>query len=158
MIAAYSDWRVDKRKRWVTIGRRHGERWVVDAPHPTGGVDTILQRLANASSGAAILFGIDCPIGLPRAYGEQLAGPESFPAFLKTLPSDALFFQVAKTMDEVSINRRFFPAAAISGKGYKEALAKALNLPITSEMSRRVDLKTQDRRIWTEKIRRGFFR
>jgi len=145
MIAAHSDWSVDQRKRWVTIGRSHGEGWIVDAPHHTGAVASILQRLAAKSAGQAVLFGIDCPIGLPRAYAEQLVGPETFPDFLKTLPFDALFFRVAKTLDEVSIHRPFFPSGTISGKGYKDALAKALNLPNTAAMSRRVDLKTADR-------------
>jgi hypothetical protein len=145
MIAAHSDWSVDKRKRWVTIGRSHGADWVVDAPHPTGAVENILQRLASASRGEPVLFGIDCPIGLPRAYGEQLVGPKTFPDFLKTLRPGAPFFQVARTLEEVSIDRPFFPAGTVSGKGYKKALAKALNLPNTDAMSRRVDLKTANR-------------
>jgi len=145
MIAAHSDWSVDQRKRWVTIGRRRGDDWIVDAPHPTGGVATILQRLAKEAGGEPVLFGIDCPIGLPRAYGDQLVGPETFPVFLKALRTDALFFQVARTLDEVSIDRPFFPAGTISGKGYKEALAKALKLPNTAAMWRRVDMQTADR-------------
>jgi len=145
MIAAHSDWSVEPRKRWVTIGKRQGESWIVDAPHPTGGVGSILQRLASESAGEPVLFGIDCPIGLPRAYGEQLVGPETFPDFLKALPADALLFQVARTLEEVSIDRPFFPAGNISGKGYKAALANALNLPNTAAMWRRVDLKTADR-------------
>jgi len=145
MIAAHSDWSVDKRKRWVTIGRTYRKGWIVDAPHPTGDVASILQRLAAASAGEPVLFGIDCPIGLPRAYGEQVVGATTFPDFLKALPLDASFFQVARTLDEVSIHRPFFPAGTISGKGYKEALAKALNLPNTAAMSRQVDLKTADR-------------
>jgi hypothetical protein len=145
MIAAHSDWSVDKRKRWVTIGRSHGKGWVVDAPHPTGDVASILHRLAAESSGEPVLFGIDCPIGLPRAYGEQLPGPKTFPDFLKALPPGASFFQVARTLEEVSLDRPFFPAGTIPGKGHKAALAKALNLPNTAAMSRRVDLKTADR-------------
>lgn len=145
MIAAHADWSVDKRKRWITIGRKTGQGWFVDPPCPAGDVATILQRLAKQSGGEPVLFGIDCPIGLPGAYGQQHFGQASFPDFLKTLPLDALFFQAAKTLDEVSIHRPFFPAGTISGKGYKEGLAKALNLPNTAAMSRRVDLKTPDR-------------
>jgi hypothetical protein len=145
MIAAHSDWSVDERKRWMTVGRTHGGGWILDAPHPTGRVGTILQRLASAASGEPVLFGIDCPIGLPRPYGRQLEGYASFPDFLKSLPFDASFFQVARTLDEVSLYRPFFPAGNISGKGYKADLAKALGLPDAAAMWRRVDLKTADR-------------
>ncbi len=144
-IVAHADWSKSPNKRWITIGRLSGDEWLLNAPALVGELDTLFDRWASINRGVAVLIGIDCPIGLPRAYGEQLAGPKTFPDFLKALPAGDLFFQVAETLDEVSIARPFFPARPVTGTGYKERLAKALNLPNTAAMSRRVDLKTADR-------------
>jgi hypothetical protein len=145
MIAAHSDWSVDKRKRWITIGRKMRDFWVLDAPQPTGDVSQLVGRLAKAANEQAVILGIDCPIGLPRAYAEQIAGFSDFPAFLKSLRRDDAFFEVAEMIDEVSLARPFFPKRSVVGPGFKLALAAKLNLTGVAAMSRVVDRRTANR-------------
>ncbi len=122
-----------------------GGHWVLEAPVLVGDVATFLARLRATANGAAVALGIDCPIGLPPAYAAQLQGFEDFPAFLRGLTPEQIFFSVARTIDEVSLARPFFPAGSVSGSGHKLALARALNLSGTAELSRLVDLKTATR-------------
>ncbi|MDR3521586.1 MAG: hypothetical protein P4L54_08230 [Acidocella sp.] len=145
MLAAHADWSVDPRKRWVTAAVKTAHGWHLDAPRPVGDVATFLDRLTAAAGGGAVALGIDCPIGLPAAYAAQLQGFADFPAFLRRLTPDVAFFSVARTIDEVSPARPFYPAGSISGAGHKLALAKALNLPDTASLSRLVDLRTANR-------------
>jgi hypothetical protein len=145
MIAAHSDWSVDPRKRWVTIGKSRGDGWVLDEPHPAGTVGRLLERLAGEAEQQGVVLGIDCPIGLPRAYAAQLKGYDGFPRFLRSLTPDALFFKVAETIEDVSLARPFYPRGTVSGPGHKMALAKALNLASTADLWRRVDLQTESR-------------
>jgi hypothetical protein len=145
MIAAHADWSIDPAKRFTTIGRKASGLWVLDIPRLTGDVAALLPRLARAAAGEAVVLGIDCPIGLPRAYAAQLSGLSSFPAFLKGLHPDSAFFQVAREIDEVSLARPFYPAGTVSGMGHKMALAQKLGLTEPSDMSRLVDLATASR-------------
>jgi hypothetical protein len=145
MIAAHADWSVDPAKRFITIGRQAGGVWVLDLPRLTGEVAALLPRLARAAGGEAVVLGIDCPIGLPRAYAAQLGGFSGFPAFLKGLHPDAAFFQVAREIEEVSLARPFYPAGTVSGMGHKMALAQRLGLLDTRGLSRLVDLATASR-------------
>ncbi len=145
MLAAHADWSVDPRKRWVTYGVKTPQGWRLDAPGLVGNVSTLLDRLTAAAGGGAVALGIDCPVGLPPAYAAQLQGFEDFPSFLRHLTPDMGFFSVAKTIEEVSLLRPFFPASRVKGPGYKLALAQALNLPDTASLSRLVDLRTANR-------------
>ncbi len=110
-----------------------------------GDVATLLPRLRQLAGTGAVALGIDCPIGLPPAYAVQLRGFEDFPAFLRSLTPAQKFFSVAQTIADVSLARPFFPAGSVSGAGHKLALAQALNLNNTAELSRLVDLKTTNR-------------
>lgn len=144
-MAAHADWSVDAAKRWITIGKRHRARWLLDAPHLVGAPATLLQRLDAAAQGEGVAFGIDCPIGLPGGYAAQLDGFDNFPAFLAALAPDSPFYQVARSIEEVSLARPFFPAGGVSGMGYKLALARALNLPGPAALSRQADRQTATR-------------
>jgi hypothetical protein len=145
MIAAHSDWSVDARKRWITIGKTRGAGWVLGEPQPTGPIGELRHRLAAAADGRAVVLGIDCPIGLPGSYAAQLRGHAGFPAFLRSLRADAPFFKVAACIEDVSLARPFFPQPIVSGPGHKLALAKALNLRGAADLWRQVDLQTQFR-------------
>jgi hypothetical protein len=145
MIAAHSDWSVIPGKRWLTIGRSRGDEWVVGVPQPVGDVSNILGRLADSAQDEGLVFGIDCPIGLPRAYARQLDGFADFPAFLKALTPDSAFFQVAPRLEDVSLARPFYPLGSVTGMGHKLALARALGMTETRQMSRMVDLQTATR-------------
>ena len=49
-----------------------GAGWVLSAPLPVGPPETLLARLRHRAADAPIAFGIDCPLGLPRAYAAPL--------------------------------------------------------------------------------------
>jgi hypothetical protein len=110
-----------------------------------GDVASFIPRLRALAGRAGVALGIDCPLGLPKAYAEQLQGFEDFPAFLRELKPEDGFFSVARAVHEVSLARPFFPAGSISGPGHKLALAQALNLTGTAQLARQVDLKTASR-------------
>jgi len=145
MIAAHSDWSMNPRKRWLTIGRRRGDEWVLGVPQPVGEVSNLLGRLLAGAKDQALVFGIDCPIGLPEAYARQIKGFDDFPAFLKAQKLDAPFFQVAPRLEDVSLARPFYPLGNVSGMGHKLELARALGMTETRQMSRLVDRQTATR-------------
>ncbi len=145
MLAAHADWSVDPQKRWISVAIKSVHGWDVDAPVPVGDVGTLTDRLMATAGNGAVALGIDCPIGLPAAYALQLQGFSDFPAFLRCLTPDMAFFSVARTIDEVSLARPFYPAGSVSGAGHKLALAQALNLPDTANLSRPADLRTANR-------------
>jgi hypothetical protein len=145
MIAAHADWSTSPGKRWLTIGRKRGDEWVVGVPEPVGEVPNLLARLAKDAADEGLVFGIDCPIGLPRSYASQLTGFDSFPAFLQAQPRDSVFFQVAPRLEDVSLSRPFYPLGSVSGMGHKLALARKLGMSETRDMARMVDRQTASR-------------
>jgi hypothetical protein len=145
LIAAHADWSVDAAKRWLTTGKRRGDGWVLDVPGPVGETATLIARLADAAQGEGVAFGIDCPIGLPLGYAAQLKDVSDFKAFLQGLRPEAAFYQVARVIEEVSLERPFFPAAGVTGMGYKLALARALGMESPSGLSRQADRRTATR-------------
>ena len=80
-LAVHADWSVDARKRWMAVARPVGTGWRLGAPAPVGDPASLLGRLHDASG--AVLFGIDCPLGLPRAYAAANGIEADFPAFLR---------------------------------------------------------------------------
>jgi hypothetical protein len=145
MIAAHADWSKTPGKRWLTIGRQHGDEWVVDVPQLVGDVANLLGRLAASAQDEGFVFGIDCPIGLPRAYASQLIGFDDFPSFLRAQRRDSIFFDVAPRLEDVSLARPFYPLGNVSGMGQKLALARKLGMTETRDMARMVDRQTAAR-------------
>lgn len=90
-------------------------------------------------------LGLDCPIGLPRAYAAQHGGQaRDFPAFLRGLATRPEFFHVAATLDEVGPNRPFYPARPAAGMT-RAAHAAALGLPGAGALCRACDCATDER-------------
>jgi hypothetical protein len=118
--------------------------WRVSAPRPVGDPSTLIARLGAIADGGAVALGIDCPIGLPRAYASALEGTDDFPAFLRALPTGGAFWQVAATLAEVSPTRPFYPARGVRGMT-RAAHAHALGLPGAAALCRACDLATAER-------------
>jgi hypothetical protein len=143
-LAAHADWSVDVRKRWLTLARRSGDGWRVADPCPVGEVGTLLARLAALADGGAVAFGVDFPLGLPRAYAARHAREADFPAFLRGLANRPMFFEVCATLEEVSADRPFYPARGVAGMT-RAAHAAALGLGGADGLSRACDRATAER-------------
>ncbi|WP_171034109.1 hypothetical protein [Lichenicoccus roseus] len=136
----------------MTIATRRDRVWSVAAPEPVGAVASLLERLRGlaAPPGGAIAFGIDCPLGLPRAYVERHPGPaDDFRGFLASLAADpgypeASFLQVCAGLNEVDATRPFYPARGVRGMS-RAAHAAALGLASAADLSRRCDRATATR-------------
>jgi hypothetical protein len=112
---------------------------------PVGDAASLLARLRCEADGGPVALGLDCSIGLPRAYAARHAGgARDFPEFLRGLDASAGFFQVAATLAEVAPGRPFYPARPARGMT-RAAHAAALGLPDAAALSRRCDRATADR-------------
>jgi hypothetical protein len=118
--------------------------WCVGAPEPVGDTATLLARLRARAAGGPVAFGIDCPIGLPRAYAALHAAEADFPAFLRAWPSRPGFGDVASTLDEVSAARPFYPARGVAGMT-RLSHALALGLAGAGDLCRACDRATPER-------------
>jgi len=128
----------------MTVIRPEAPGWCIAVPEPVGDPTTLLARLRGRAGGGAVAFGIDCPIGLPRAYAALHCSEPDFLTFLRHLPGRAGFLDVAATLDQVSPNRPFYPARGIAGMT-RAAHAAALGLAGAAELCRACDRATVDR-------------
>jgi hypothetical protein len=127
----------------MTIIRPAATGWRIAAPERVGDPTTLIARLRAISNGAPVALGIDCPIGLPRAYASQTAAAD-FPAFLRALPQTGPFWQVAETLEEISLARPFYPARGLRGMT-RLSHATALGLPNAAALCRACDKATAER-------------
>ncbi|MFZ6763585.1 hypothetical protein [Pseudoroseomonas sp. WGS1072] len=141
MLAAHADWSIDPRKRWVTLARRDAAGWRAGAPRPVGDPAALTARLL--AEGHPLLFGLDLPLGLPRAYAATRP-EESFPAFLRGLGETPGFFEVSAGLETVSPARPFYPARGLRGMT-RAAHAAALGLEGPRALCRLCDLATAER-------------
>ena len=124
--------------------RATGPRWHVAAPEPVGDPATLLARLSEWARGEAVALGLDCPIGLPRAYAARHAIARDFPSFLRALSENVALLDVAPTLAEVSAARPFYPARGLAGMT-RLAHALALDLPDAAALCRACDRATAER-------------
>jgi hypothetical protein len=113
----HADWSVAAKKRWMAVAEQRTTGWVVEAPELVGPTGSLLDRAFSAASeGRRVLVGFDFPIGVPAAYG-NLTELGNFRNLLNALGQGAWsrFFEVAKTPDEISVGRPFYPAASTKG-------------------------------------------
>ncbi len=143
-LIVHADWSKHAAKRWMTVIEPHGRGWRVRPAEPVGPPATLLARLLARADGGAVALGIDCPLGLPRAYAARHAAEADFPAFLRALPHKPGFLDVAATLDEVSSARPFYPARGLAGMT-RLAHAQALSLDGAACLSRLCDRATADR-------------
>ncbi len=128
----------------MAIARPEDDGWAIEVS-PVGAVDTLLARLAVAAAGAPVALGVDFPLGLPRAYAAlQTTGAADFPGFVRALGPCHEFFAVAETLDQVAIDRPFYPRRGLRGMT-RLSHAQALGLPDAASLSRACDRATPDR-------------
>ena len=128
----------------MTVIRSEGAGYVASAPQPVGPPETLLARLRALAEGAAVALGIDCPIGLPRAYAALLPETPDFPTFLRHLPDDVPFWQPATEVAEIFRGRPFYPARGIRGMT-RLSHALALGLEDAAALCRACDRATAER-------------
>ena len=121
----HADWNVDAKKRWVTRSTRTDTGWQVEAPRPVGNVTAFVSELFSAAP--PVLAGFDFPIGLPLAYGEQ-TGFADFSTALHAFGTGewSEFYLVAKTPQQISRTRPFYPRAS-SSNARQEYLCRDLD-------------------------------
>jgi len=128
----------------MTIIHGNGSAWRVSPPQPVGPLDTFFARLRAMAKGEPVALGIDCPIGLPRAYAAMHVTDPDFPAFLQNIPDPALFWNVAATLADIAPASPFYPARGLRGMS-RLSHAQALSLPDAASLCRRCDLATPHR-------------
>jgi hypothetical protein len=91
-----------------------------------------------------ILIGFDFPIGVPGAYAAK-AGITSFPEALMEFGRGewSEFYKPAKTLNDISVNRPFYPNAP--GGTLKKHLVDSLGLILPIELLRMCDRATRAR-------------
>ena len=128
----------------MTVCTPRGNAWHVEAPEPVGDVATLFQRLRARAGGLPVALGIDCPLGVPRAYAAQCGWATDFRAFLLGLADRPQFFVVAACLEGVSAAAPFYPARGLAGMT-RLAHARALGLPKAGDLNRACDQATADR-------------
>ncbi len=146
MLAAHADWSVDPRKRWFASAKRDASRWRVEEPERVGPLPGFVDRLRALAQGAPVVLGIDCPIGLPRAYASRLPTERGrdFPDFLRCAADRSEFFAVCETLAEVCLDRPFYPARPRAGMS-RSAFSAALGAERFQDVYRLCDRATSNR-------------
>jgi hypothetical protein len=140
-LVAHADWSVHPRKRWMAQALRMPSGGYLALPAaPVGALDGFWAGLAARAGPGAILVGFDFPIGLPAAYARQ-AGIEDFPKALERF--DGGFYRVARTPEEISLARPFYPDRP--GGRRRQHLLDALRLESWDSLHRRCDRSTPGR-------------
>ncbi len=142
-LAAHADWSIDPRKRWITIAHRSAHGWLLTAPEPVGDPVGLPGRLLQLAGGGAVALGADLPIGVPRAYALCLRDAD-FPAFLQSVGAMPDFFRVCATLDDVRLDRPFYPARGVRGMT-RLSHAQALGFADAAGLSRSCDRATAER-------------
>ncbi len=124
---AHADWGSAARKRVVVTAEASGGTYRIGAARPVAPDGPLTERLGvHLRPPQTALLGFDFPIGVPRRYAE-LAGIGHFTSWLRDLPADAPVFEVAGTLDEVTVVRPFFPRSIrVPSPGIKGAFHTAL--------------------------------
>jgi hypothetical protein len=118
--------------------------WRIGAPEPVGAPETLFDRLRARADGGPVAFGIDCPIGLPRAYAALHAQAPDFSAFLVGLPEHGPFWEPAATLAEISAARPFYPARGQRGMT-RLSHGQALGFDSAASLCRSCDRATAER-------------
>ena len=143
-LVVHADWSVDPRKRWMAVATPGANGWTLAAPEPVGDLGDLFARLRARAGGRAVAFGVDLPLGLPRAYAERHARHADFPTFLRDLAHASTFFEVCATLDQINPGRPFYPARGVKGMT-RASHAVALGLGGPTGLSRACDRATAER-------------
>jgi hypothetical protein len=106
-LVVHADWGVGPKSRWLATAERLGDGWVADGPRPmrAAGLPAALP-----TKGRPAVFGVDAPIGVPRAYADR-AGIAAFRPWLALLGEGDWrdVFDVCETQEEIAVTRPFYP-------------------------------------------------
>jgi hypothetical protein len=127
----------------MTVATRQDDVWQVVAAEPVGAVDNLLSRLLARAGGGAVALGVDLPVGVPRAYAAQCREAD-FMTFLRGIASRTEFFRVCDTVEEIRLDRPFYPQRGVRGMT-RLFHAAALGLDDSAGLSRHCDRATPDR-------------
>ncbi len=129
----------------MTVATWRGGVWLAGAPEPVGEAGSLLGRLRRRAAGRHVGFGIDCPLGLPRAYVRRhCTDILGFRHFLAGLENRPALFDVCGRLDEVNGSRPFFPRHGKLGMT-RASHAAALGLADAASLSRVCDRATPTR-------------
>lgn len=109
---AHADWSVAPTKRWMCVAVPQRVGWAAGIEQ-VGPLPTLFDRLRRRAERAPVAFGVDAPIGLPRAFRPTPC--DDFPAFLRTLGRDSPFFDVCDDPADISPARPFYPRLSRAG-------------------------------------------
>jgi hypothetical protein len=141
VLVAHADWSAHPAKRWMARALlQPGGRYLVLPPVRVGALDGFWAWLQAVAPTGPILVGFDFPIGLPAAYADRV-GIEDFPAALDGFDGD--FYSVARTPEEISLARPFYPDRP--GGRSRRDLVDALGLEAWDRLHRRCDRATASR-------------
>ena len=144
-MALHADWSRHPGKRWMTRAAWRDGAWHAEAPEPVGEPGSLLRRLRGQADNGSIAFGIDCPLGLPRAYVQRHPSRyRHFRDFLTGLDAMPELARVCTVLDEVTGLRPFYPQRGVRGMS-RAAHAAALGLAGPASLYRRCDLATATR-------------
>ncbi len=136
-LVVHCDWGVSPHKRWMAQASLRNGTYTASPPTPVGDAGTLLASLRDQTQGP-VLLGFDFPIGLPKAYADQLA-IDSFPTFLCHLehPGRQPFFSVCHNAGEISLSRPFYPFnSSPKGSRKRSHLVEALHLQSFDQLLR----------------------
>lgn len=143
----HCDWGAHNHKRAMCIADKIDGKWSIVKIEEAGDARTLLNRLLHGiADNAKLLVGFDFPIGYPHAYGAKA----ELTGFLKALPCFGQhewinFFRKAKTQEELSIHRPFYPRSCPT-KGFATREIFTTELEIRwQDMFRECELRTEHR-------------
>jgi hypothetical protein len=142
-VIFHADWSISKTKRWLAKAERRQSGWEISslAIAPCLLADLLLGEARDSR----VLAGFDFPIGVPAKWADKVK-LGSFRSFLDQLAQapDPAFFKVAGSREEISPERPFYPAKAISGVK-QEHLYAAHGLKAFEELRRQCEARTKHR-------------
>ena len=148
-VIAHADWGTAVVKRVVATAELGPSGvYVARKACTVGRAGSLSERMGVAGTPRTALLGFDFPIGVPRAYAAR-AGIENFATWVRTLSAGAPLFTVADEIDEVSIERPFFPRNVTErSPGLKDRFRAALGL--SAEIAARCDVANGERGVASE--------
>lgn len=146
MLLVHADWSVAPAKRWAAAATTDGSAAHVFELLAVSSCSRFLQALSDRAQDEPVVAGFDFPIGVPAAYGVK-TGLSNFPELLSAIGAGpwAEFTSIARTPDQISVTRPFYPATSQAGLK-QESLLRAHNVDGMDALRRACERATAERR------------